>query len=228
MKNESNQDPASTLLAEVHEIVEHARTRRVTCHGATATVEGESLALRDAEGMLVARFDPKTGVTEIAAARGDLRLSAPHGKVVVEAALDVEITAARDIVQHGVRKLVARAGAKAETTLRLGATEAVLEAPAVTACARRASLEADEVTTLAERVSLRATEVAWALGRMELRAERWRQRVRDIYSDVDGMVQTKAARIRNLVSESFHLSSTRTRLVSKEETSIDGKRVLLG
>jgi hypothetical protein len=56
----------------------------VTPAGASASIEGEVLALRDAGGRLVLTLDGRTGELSIVAGK-DLRLSAPEGQVVVEA-----------------------------------------------------------------------------------------------------------------------------------------------
>lgn len=56
----------------------------VTPAGASASVEGETIALRDAAGRLLLTLDGATGELRLEAQK-DLRLSAPSGQVVVEA-----------------------------------------------------------------------------------------------------------------------------------------------
>src|SRR5580704_8337521 len=77
--------------------------------GARAERDGGRIELRDAEGRLLVRYE--AGVAEIAAPEGDLRLSAPRGRVVVEAGLDVSIEGARDVVHRAGRRLDLAAGA---------------------------------------------------------------------------------------------------------------------
>jgi hypothetical protein len=59
--------------------------------GASASIEGERIALRDAAGRLLLTLDGATGELRLEAER-DLRLSAPEGRVVVEAsAMDLSV-----------------------------------------------------------------------------------------------------------------------------------------
>jgi hypothetical protein len=62
-----------------------------TPSGASASVEGDRIALRDAAGRLLLTLDGATGELRLEAQK-DLRLSAPEGRVVVEAgALDLSV-----------------------------------------------------------------------------------------------------------------------------------------
>jgi hypothetical protein len=92
--------------------VVHASQRaRVTApSGASASVEGDLIALRDAEGRVVVTLDGATGELRIAAAK-DLRLAAPSGRVVVEAATDVEVAAGETVRLRGPSLVVSAAEA---------------------------------------------------------------------------------------------------------------------
>jgi hypothetical protein len=61
--------------------------------GASASVEGERIALRDAEGRVIVTFDGVTGELSLAAEK-DLRLAAPSGRVVIEAGSEVRLQGA--------------------------------------------------------------------------------------------------------------------------------------
>ena len=66
-------------------VVHASRRACVTApSGASASIEGEAIALRDAAGRLLLTLDGATGELRLEAQK-DLRLSAPAGKVVVEA-----------------------------------------------------------------------------------------------------------------------------------------------
>jgi hypothetical protein len=72
-------------------VVHAARCSSVTApSGASASVEGDRIALRDAQGRVVVTFDGATGELCIAAEK-DLRLAAPSGRVVVEAGSEVRL-----------------------------------------------------------------------------------------------------------------------------------------
>jgi hypothetical protein len=84
-------------------------------------------------------------------------------------------------------------------------------------------------------VSLVAHEVAntvkhWAANveHYELVADRLVERSRNSVREVAELLQTSAGRARHLVRTTFSLRSRRSVLRSKKDTSIDGKRILLG
>jgi len=78
------------------------------------------------------------------------------------------------------------------------------------------------------KIALRAPEVVCEAGKIELRAERLIERVRDVYLEVEGVVHTRAERVRTIARDVFQVFSKRASVVAEEDASIDGKRVLLG
>jgi hypothetical protein len=128
-----------------------------TASGASAEVRGELLVLRDRKGSVVVVFDAETGSAEIVAARGDLSLSAPAGKI------------------------------------RLAAPEVVCDA-----------------------------------GKLEINAERVVERAKEVYREVDGLLQTRAGRLREIVRDTYRVLARRVHIAAEEDTTVDGKRVLLG
>jgi len=74
-------------------VIRASRAPTVTTpSGASATADGDLIAVRDAGGRIVATLDGRSGELRLAA-EGDLRLSAPAGRVLIDAAGDVEIAA---------------------------------------------------------------------------------------------------------------------------------------
>ncbi len=78
------------------------------------------------------------------------------------------------------------------------------------------------------RLDARLTEAVFDVGAWELRADRVVERVGDAYQEVAGLLRTRAGRMRTLVRGALQLFGRRTDIASEEDTSIDGKRVLLG
>jgi hypothetical protein len=142
-----------------------------TAKGATASVEGDAIVVRDPRGDIVVTYDAETGSARIAAPRGDLELAAGG-------------------------------------TVRLVASDVSLEAK------RSTRLSGETVTIEA--------------GRWELAATRILERAGEVYRECDDLVQTRAGRIRTLVKGTLQMFSRSTSMASDEDTSIDGRRVLLG
>lgn len=86
---------------------------------------------------------------------------------------------------------------------------------------RTLTLEADELRLAATKACVEVEE--W-----EVRAERIVERAVDVFRTVEGVAETHARRLRMVVERTLELTGRRTSIVSKEDTRIDGKRVLLG
>lgn len=172
-----------------------------------SVLRGAVAEVRDGEGRLLVRYE--NGRAEIAAPSGDLVLSAPSGRVVLQAGTDVEIDATKDLSQ--------RAGGRASLASKSVAVEAV-----------DARLHAGQVAVVADRILTTAKVVSQSVERLEVSAARLFEKTRETYRETKGLLQTRAGRVRTVVEDAFSLTANRTTLTSKEETSIDGKKVLLG
>jgi hypothetical protein len=194
--------------------------------GSSAAIVDDSIVVRDRGGAVVVVFDERTGSATIAAPAGDLRLSAPRGRVVLDAAMDVSVTAGRDLVQQAGRRIAIGGGETAAIAVDDGAVRVVT--PEVSVSAERTRVEIADARVQADRLETVAAEVVWAVGKLTIGAERLFERVVDAYRDVEGLLQTRAGRVRTVVEDTYQLTSRKTTLASTDDTSIDGKRVLLG
>ncbi len=195
--------------------------------GTTAAIAGEALELRDREGRLLVRY--VDGTAEISAPGRDLKLSAPNGRVVLDAGTDVSIHAARDLEHRAGRRVDLAAGAPdAAPQVRLEPAGAEVRAARIDVQAKTSRLVTGQATVLARSITTTAELLAQNVGRYELAASKIVEKARDAFREVSGLLQTRAGRARTLVSDLYSLSTRRTVLDSKEETSIDGKKILLG
>jgi hypothetical protein len=193
--------------------------------GARAELAGGRLELRDAGGRLLVRYE--NGHAEIAAPSGDLRLSAPEGRVVIESALDVALRSGRDVHIETARRFdVSTAGAA--TSLSLDAKRATVHAPHVDVTSKTARLATSRATVLARSIAVTAESLAQTVVKYELTAERLVEKTKDSFRDASDLAQTRAGRLRMIVKDVLSMHARRSVLVSEDETSIDGKKVLLG
>jgi hypothetical protein len=193
--------------------------------GAVAKIAGGALELRDREGRLLIRY--VDGAAEVAAPSGDLVLSSPSGRVVLKSGLDVEVVAARDVVHRAARRVELAAGEGAPQ-LKIDPKKTVLETERLRAEIGDAELALGAVVTAARAIATKAESVAVTVEKYELVATRLFERTKDAFRDVSGLAQSRLGRARTVVGSIFTLHAERTVMVSKEETSIDGRKILLG
>ncbi len=194
--------------------------------GASVEQVDGALELRDPHGRLLVRYT--SGETELSTPHGDLTLAAPAGRVVLRSGSDVEIQAARDVTHRAGRRLGLQAGLVETPQLAVEAKQTRLQSDHVEVRSKRAQLTTAQATVVADRVRTTAQSLVQELERYELTAQRIIERARDAYRDVEDLFQSRVGRARTMVKEVLLLSSRRTVMVSKDETSIDGKRILLG
>ncbi|MGE3674761.1 MAG: DUF3540 domain-containing protein, partial [Polyangiaceae bacterium] len=99
--------------------------------------------------------------------------------------------------------------------LKLRSSEAVeLDAPVIRQRCKEFGLEAEEA---------RLETTRW-----QLRAQRILERSTDVYRRVERVYETRAETIRNVARHGLNFLAERASIISREETRVDGKRVLLG
>ncbi len=194
--------------------------------GAELSSDGISAEIVNGAGQLLVRY--RDGAAEIVAAAGDLVLAAPHGRVRM-AARDVSIEAEHCLEQRAGRQLLLAAGADEECSNAAFSSRGVaLKAHALDAVAQRSRLRSGEASLMARRIQTTAEALVQTVDRYELTAGKLVEHCRDAFRDVSELLQLRVGRARTLVNGRYDLSTQRTSLNSSEETSIDGKKVLLG
>jgi hypothetical protein len=194
--------------------------------GGSVSIAGDTVVVRDPAGRILIRYGE--GTAEIAVPEGDLTLSAPKGRVVLEAGLDVCIEATRDVVHHAGRRVDLAAGPAAAPQVRIEPGATTVKTAKVTVESTQARLVSSKIAVIAGHIATTAEEIAQNVGRYELTANRLIERTQSSFRDVKDLAQSRIGRMRTVVSDVYSVYSRRSVLVSKEETSIDGSKVLLG
>lgn len=204
-----NRGASGTVLACVLSVhaLKPTLPRLQLLDGSAAEVVDDTIEIRAPDGALIFRY--QDGEAELVAPAGALRLSAPNGGIVMDAAGDIEVVAARDIVQRPGRRLEVEARELSVVTNRGRVTAECLEVASA------------QVRAVADRIVTRANH-------HELEAGRVVQRARSFVSEVTGLFQQRLGRARTLVEGLHLLRSGRTVMRSEADTSIDGRKVLLG
>ena len=194
--------------------------------GACAHVVDGALELRDPAGELLLRY--ADGHAELTTPHGDLVLAAPRGKICLKAATNVEIEAVRDVTHRAGRRVDTRVGEHAQPQLRIGQGATEIHSERLDVVAQTSDLKTGRATIVAQGIATTARTLACTVERYDLKAERIVEKARDAFRDVTGLLQSRVGRARTMVDDVYALYSRRTVMVSKEDTSVDGERILLG
>lgn len=194
--------------------------------GGSVSIAGDTVIVRDPAGRILIRYGE--GTAEIAVPEGDLTLSAPKGRVVLQSGVDVCIEATRDVVHRAGRRVDLAAGPAAAPQVRIEPNSTTVKTAKVTVESTQARLVSSKVALIAGHIATTAEEIAQNVGRYELTANRLIERTQSSFRDVKDLAQSRIGRMRTVVNDVYAVYSRRAVLVSKEETSIDGSKVLLG
>jgi hypothetical protein len=193
--------------------------------GAVARIADDALELRDRAGRLLIRY--ADGSAEVFAPERDLTLSAPKGRVVVEAGTDLDLRAARDL-HHGAGRTLRLDAVGGRQQLELSPGRTHLTTPRLDVEAKQSRLATREATLVARTIATTAERLAHRVERYELTAESLIEKTRDAFREATGLCESRVGRAKTWVRDRFSLESRTTCLRSRESTSIDGERILLG
>ena len=211
--------------------------------GARVQLVDDALEVLDPAGRLLLRY--RDGALEVSPVEGDLVLASASGRVRIAAATDVVVEAARDVRLAAQRGFEASAGAPGDgaaedaagadasarirgSRLALDPRRAVVATPSLDVRARAAQLATADATVLAGRIRTTATQIATTVEELEVTAGHVVERARDVVQEVSDVLTSRIGRVRAVVRDVYSLRSKRTELKSKDDTAIDGRRVLLG
>jgi hypothetical protein len=178
--------------------------------GSSVAVTDDMAEIRDPEGRVVVRY--ACGAAEIVAPAGNLTLSAPEGRVVLKSAMGIELCS----------------GDAEEPQVLVGSSEVRVDAARLDVKTEESRVVTGRATVTAERIATAASVLTQQVERFELTATRLVEKTRDSFRDASDLAQTRAGRVRTVVKNAYALFARRTSVTSKEETSIDGSKILLG
>jgi len=194
--------------------------------GASVTLRDGAAEIRDPGGRLLVRY--ADGAAEIAAPAGDLTLSAPEGNIVLRSGRDIDLEAQGDLRHRAACAVETTVGDAPAPQLRIGTAETRVRADRLDVETREGRLLAGRVSVIAERITTTASVLSQQVERFELTATRLIEKTRDTFRDASDLAQTRVGRARVLVRDMYSMHARRTSIASSEDTSIDGKKILIG
>lgn len=196
----------------------------VAADGAYAELADEGISFFDPAGRLLIRYEG--GALTVCPPQGDLVLGSATGAVRLSARTDVVIESSRDVAVKAPRTL--RLENQEGSALALEPKRATLRSKEVVLEARTTRLLGEAAEIAVERLTTAAKEIVTTAERLETAAGKAVLRSREMVEEVTGVLTQRLGRFRGAVREAYALRTGRTDLRSKDDTSIDGKRVLLG
>ena len=202
--------------------------------GGTASVvedeEGERIEVRDNDDNLVLRYDPSTGAAHLRVPQGGLSVAAPDGDLTLAAGGTVRLhgESVEVSARSRVRLMVHDLAGRALSTLRMGRQSTQISTPRARLDAHRTDVALGRASISGDHLETRASSIRTTAERIETVADRVTERVGSAYRNVKELLQTRAGRVRTLVSGTWRARSKRADLRSEENFKVDGRRIHLG
>jgi hypothetical protein len=176
-------------------------------------------------GVLHAREVDAGGVRAVAA--GDaLEVRDGAGRLLArfkDGAAEIETEGDLSLTARGHLRLRSEREVTVEAPVRIA-----LDSDRLELRARHAELAAARADAVVGSLSTTARRIATNAERIELTAERIVERAHSVLHEVQDVLEQRAGKVRTLVARAWSLRSQRTRMRSEDDTTIEGKKILLG
>ena len=182
----------------------------------------EVLAVYNKRNELIFEYDPTNDRSRVVVESGSLDLAAPDG--------DISLDAGGRIVLDG-RTIAMAAGDSAaveKSTLNMGQFKTELKSSAFNVKSACAQIEFGEALYLGKKLLSRVTRGHFQWQRLQTLADNVVSKFKSNFIDVEGLNQTKAGRLRTLVSGTYRVKAERVDMKSDKAVNIDGERINLG
>lgn len=203
-------------------------------NGVTAEVEdndnSENLNIRNNKGQLLVQFDSRADKCTIYAPSGNIDFAAPEGSITFQAAEDIRIEGQHKISIHSndTIHLIARDAGGNRAQVGLNSYKADISSAFLNVTSRRGQINIKDATYSGEYFRGTIKKVRIFIDRMDSSVNTIREKAKNVYKYVEGLLQTKSGRSRTLVESSSYLKAKRIYEKAEEDVKIDGNKIHLG
>lgn len=211
------------------------QSQLVLRNGASAAVVGspdeEKLELRSKAGDIVIEYDSRTGKTRVNVGTGDLEFIAQEGNIEFSASKDIRFDSKQRIEMRsvsGIRLVTTNLIGKLLCSLALNPGRLKVNSNEVVVEAHKSEIRITETSYVGKRISLTVAQARLIAGKFEILANDVVQKAKNIYTQVEGLVQTTAKRMRTMVDSTYHLKSKQAFLKAEEDFKVNADKIHLG
>lgn len=191
---------------------------------------GGPVQARNEKNEIIFEYDPALHRSRVVVPGGDLDILVPDGDLMLTSDRGVRVRGRTvDIsATTGLRLAVHDLAARLSTSIGLSQRGMRLKTRALRVEAERADVAAKAARLKGERLETEASLVRTRAVRLETDADTVVERAGQIFRQVQGLIQTRAGRVRSLVAGAWHVRAHRADLRTKDVFKADGDRIHLG
>lgn len=184
----------------------------------------------DAEGRLLFRFDPDSGVSEVFVNKGDLRFRVNEGSLAFNARDGISLQSENDLRFESHRSVELTVGLQREkptSTLIVDPNRLGASAPEMLIAAGKAHVATNELALFSETFETTVTKLKQVARTIETQAHRIVEKTHNSYRSAEGLSQTKAGRIRSVAAKGAQLIGDHVLLKAKRDMKVKGDKIYL-
>ncbi|OQX20453.1 MAG: hypothetical protein BWK76_01260 [Desulfobulbaceae bacterium A2] len=212
--------------------LDQERTLRAS-NGTAVTLElingAEQITVRSEAGQIIFEYQPETKKCYFSVPEGDLHFAAPAGNISLSAGRGIQLTCPGDIVIAGESKVSLRSGAvfHGDSSLVLDRQHARLQGGRVALNAEQGEFTMEKTLFRGNRLAAKIDHARVTLVDLEVVAETLRQKARDFFQNVEGLLQINSGRMRTFVQGLYNLKGERTYIKADKDMKLKGERIHL-
>ncbi|MEM7412537.1 MAG: DUF3540 domain-containing protein [Myxococcota bacterium] len=203
--------PSTESAASTYECHESGQTR---------------LGVRDEQGDVLFEYDPDRRKATLSVPEGDLELRS-GGNLDLVSGQEVRMVSAQGIAIESSREIDLRVG-DAGARLRMANEATSLQGESLRVEAKRTELRSDAIEGRASSVELEFGRLRTVARRVERVADTVVETARSFQQRVEGLHQTTAGRLRQLVDGVAQLRAERLNVRGRRGVKLDGEKIHLG
>jgi hypothetical protein len=206
-----------------------------TAQGAGVRVLGqaddERIVVHDEHDQPIFEYHPASGRSVVKAPRGDLQLSAPNGRIDLNAGKGIGFTGEADVAitsGQSVRIAVGGQTQQPDQELRLDGGGIHLGVHRMDVTAGRGDIRIARAVYHGVQLKSTVDRAKMVYGKLEISAQRLWELSEYVFRSVRHLCQMQAGRLRILVNGAHHVQSERTTIIAKKDVRIDAEKINLG
>jgi hypothetical protein len=189
----------------------------------------EKITLRNDTGQIIFEYQPETKKCCFTVPEGDLHFNAPAGNISFSSGRDIKMKCPGDIMVEGEGKIAMHSG-----MLSPGNAALVIDRQQLHLQGCEVAIVAEEGKFAFARTFLRSRQFAAKIERgratlddLEIVVETIRQKAKNVFQNVENLLQINSGRMRTFVRGLYNLKGDRTYIKAEKDIKLKGDKIHL-
>jgi len=222
------------ILGLLKSSVSRTEERLTTADGTYALImksnSEEKILINSKNGETIFEYDPAAAKSRINLQPGDIEFTA-NGNISFISEGNINFISKQFIEmesRHGIRIFLKDVIGKILSSVSLNHRKIKMSSPDFDIISQKAMIHIEDIKYIGNNFSAVIKKVKLVAGKVESITNEIISRAKNVYNDVDELIQLKAGRVRTLVKSTLHIRSKNSYLRSEEDFKVNAEKIHLG